>query len=92
MGTNLSYLKTWTINEFKQEHEVSKIEVLRNEATQKCFFAFGKNGRGACSKQAVTGDLTKSVISQVCSDNTGETFLLLHQRGENGGATVLAVL
>jgi len=88
----LSFLKTWTIDEFKQANNVSKIDVLKNNVTGKCFFSFGQNGRGACSKKASTGELTNPVISQVCSANTGEMFFLLHQKGENGGAITVAVL
>ena len=46
---------------------------------------------GACSHKALTGELTNPVISQVCSAETGETFYLLHQKGE-GGATLLGTL
>ena len=69
---------------------VSKIEILENHLTGKSFMAFGGE-KGACSYRALSGELTNPVISQVCSTETGETFYLLHQKGE-GGATLLGTL
>jgi len=69
---------------------VSKIDILKSELTGKSFFAFGPE-TGACSRRALTGKLTDPVISQVCSADTGDTFYLLHQKGE-GGATLLGSL
>ena len=46
---------------------------------------------GACSRKVESGELTIPVISEVCSAETGDIFLLLHQKGE-GGATTLATL
>lgn len=79
-----------SIEDFKAQNQVSKIEVKRNEETGKCFFVFGLR-TGACSKKVETGEVTVPVISEVCSEETGETFYLLHQRGE-GGATLIATL
>ena len=90
MDKNLKFLKTWSVAQFKTERQVENIEVLRNEATGKCFMAFGFE-RGAVSEKFERGELTNPVVSQVCSAETGEMFYLLHQKGE-GGAEKLAVL
>lgn len=90
MDKNLKFLKTWSVAQFKTEQQVEKIEVLRNEATGKCFMAFGFE-RGAVSEKFERGELTNPVVSQVCSAETGEMFYLLHQKSE-GGAEKLAVL
>lgn len=90
MEGNLKFLKTMSVAEFKAEHQVEKIEVKRNEHTGKCFFVYGFE-TGACSRRVETGKLTNPVISEVCSPDTGDMFLLLHQQGE-GGATTLATL
>lgn len=79
-----------SVTDFKAQQDVDKIEVKRNENTGKCFFVYGFE-TGACSKKVDTGELTDPVISEVCSATTGETFFLLHQRGE-GEATTLAIL
>jgi len=86
----LKFLKTWSVAQFKNEQKVDKIEVKKNEATGKCFFVYGFE-TGACSEKFESGELTKPVISQVCSPETGDMFMLLHQFGE-GGAPTLAVL
>lgn len=90
MERNLKFLKTMSVAEFKAQHNVEKIEVKRNEHTGKCFFVYGFE-TGACSRKVETGELTIPVISEVCSAETGDIFLLLHQKGE-GGATTLATL
>ena len=82
--------KTMSVAEFKAQHNVEKIEVKRNEHTGKCFFVYGFE-TGACSRKVESGELTIPVISEVCSAETGDIFLLLHQKGE-GGATTLATL
>lgn len=86
MERNLKFLKTMSVAEFKAQHNVEKIEVKRNEHTGKCFFVYGFE-TGACSRKVETGELTIPVISEVCSAETGDIFLLLHQKGE-GGATI----
>ena len=90
MEKNLKFLETWTVDEFKAFKSVNRIDVLRNETTNKSFVVFGKE-TGACSHKVESGELTKPMISQVCSQDTGETFYLLHQKGE-GGATLLGTL
>ena len=90
MERNLKFLKTWTVTQFKAEQQVEKIEVLKNDATGKCFMAFGFE-KGAVSEKFERGELTNPVVSQVCSAETGDLFYLLHQKGE-GGAQTLAVL
>lgn len=87
---NLKFLQTWTPDEFKALKSVAKIEILQNELTGKSFMAFGAE-KGACSYKVLSGELTKPMISQVCSEETGETFYMLHQKGE-GGATLLGTL
>ena len=90
MERNLKFLKTMSVAEFKAQHNVEKIEVKRNEHTGKCFFVYGFE-TGACSRKVESGELTIPVISEVCSAETGDIFLLLHQKGE-GGATTLVTL
>lgn len=79
-----------SVDEFKAMQHVEQIEILRNEHTGKCFFVYGFES-GPCSKRAKTGELTNPVISQVCNAETGDTYYMLHQKGE-GGATTLALL
>lgn len=55
----------------------------------KVFFVYGLE-TGPCSRKVETGQLTDPVVSQVCNAETGEMFMMLHQRGE-GGAPTLAV-
>jgi len=90
MEKNLKFLQTWSIEEFKSTQGVDKIDILKGDVSGKAFFAFGPE-TGACSRKVLAGELTDPVISQVCSADTGDTFYLLHQKGE-GGATLLGTL
>lgn len=87
----LKFLQTWSVNEFKTNHQIKEIEIKKNESTGKCFFIYGFE-TGACSKKVEKGEITIPVISQVCSPATGDLFFLLHQQGETGGAVTLARL
>lgn len=89
MEKGLKFLSTISVDEFKKQQQVDKIEVLRNENTGKCFFVYGSM-KGACSAKANNEQMTEPMISEVCSADTGDVFYLLHQKSE--GATTLAVL
>lgn len=81
---NLTFLKTYTIEQFKAMHNVNSIEVRRNPHTNKLFFSYG-NETGAVSSKGVP--VKKPMISAVQGD-AGD-FYLLHEQGE-GGAPVVA--
>ena len=68
----LKFLETVTVNEFKAQKGVNKIEVKQNPHTGKCFFVYGCE-IGAVSDKFLNGEVTNPVISQVCSPDTGDT-------------------
>ena len=84
MESNLKFIETWEVAQFKAQQGVEKLEVKQNLHTGKVFFVYGLE-TGPCSRKVETGQLT-----QVCNAETGELFMMLHQRGE-GGAPTLAV-
>lgn len=88
---NLRFLQTWSVDEFKANNKLEKIQIKKNENTGKYFFQYGYE-TGPCSKKIATGELTMPVISQVCDANTGDLFFMLHQRGENRKVSVLLSL
>ena len=79
----LVFLQTWSVDDFKKETGTVTLEVKRNPHTGKLFFAYG-NEVGAVSDRFESGGFSSPVVSQVCSEDTGDTFFLLHQRGEGG--------
>jgi len=87
---SLKFLKTMEVEEFKKMQHVDQIEIKKNGNTGKCFFVFGLE-TGPVSNTIKTGQLTSPVISQVCSEDTGQIFYLLHQKGE-GTVQLLATL
>lgn len=84
MQTNntLKFLDTYTIEQFKADHQVPTIKVKKNPNTGKLFFTYG-NKVGAVSSKGIP---SKPVISLVEGD--GEEFYLLHNEGQ--GAETLA--
>ena len=53
----LKFLETLTVNEFKAQKGVSKIEVKQNPHTGKCFFVYGCE-TGAVSDKFINGEVT----------------------------------
>lgn len=90
MDKNLKFLKTFTVNEFKQKMGVETMEIKRNPLTGKCFFVYGFE-TGAVSKRFDNGGISQPVISEVCSAETGDVFFMIHERSE-GGAETLATM
>lgn len=86
----LRFVETLSVEDFKTQQKVEKIEVKQNPHTGKCFFVYGIE-TGAVSDKFNKGQLTDPVISKVVSPEDGEIFFMLHQRGE-GGAPTLAIL
>lgn len=86
----LHFVETLSVEDFKTQQKVEKIEVKQNPQTGKCFFVYGFE-TGAVSDKFNKGQLTDPVISKVVSPEDGEIFFMLHQRGE-GGAPTLAIL
>lgn len=86
----LEFLQTVSAAEFKAAQGVSKMDILRNESTGKCFFTFGSQ-KGAVTNKYPAQALTAPMVSQVMSNDTGDVFYLLHNKGE-GGATKMQSL
>lgn len=76
-----------TVTEFKSQKGVKSLEVKQNPNTGKCFFVYGCE-TGAVSEKFINGEVTNPVVSQVCSPDTGDTFYMLHQKGESGAMTL----
>ena len=83
MANNLIFNETLTVEQFKEQMKVSRIDVKKNPKTGKLFFTFG----------AKTGAVAVKGIPQhpMLSNVTGVdgSFWLLHEEGQ-GGAPVLA--
>ncbi len=84
MDNNLEFIDTLTVEQFKAEKHVDKIQVKKNPQTGKLFFTFGAK-TGAVAARGVP---THPMISLV-EGNDGEQFYLLHEES-TGGAPVIA--
>ena len=84
MNGNLTFNDTLTVEQFKSQMQVSRIDVKKNPKTGKLFFTYGAK-TGAV---AVKGIPSSPMISNVTGSD-GSNFWLLHEEGQ-GGAPVLA--
>ena len=66
----LKFLETVTVNEFKTQKGVNKIEIKQNPHTGKCFFVYGCE-TGAVSDKFINGEVTNPkyahLIQVTCS-------------------------
>lgn len=81
---NLQFIDTLTVEQFKAEKRVDKIQVKKNPKTGKLFFTFGAK-TGAVAAKGIPEHPMVSLVQAT----DGEQFYLLHNEG-TGGAPVLA--
>lgn len=94
MEKNLKFIETKTIEQFKEDKKVSKIDVVKSPRTNKLFFAWGPNEDcyGAVAEKNQNGVFINPVISKVEGEKTERNpdgiFYLLHE--EASSANVIA--
>ena len=91
MNHTLKFLRTFTLDEFKEWKGILQIRIIRNAQTGKHFFGYGDKAGAVTSKYPAEA-LDHPVISEVLSEESGEQFLLLHNAGDNPQFTTVAVL
>lgn len=83
MEGKLTFNETLTVEQFKSQMMVSRIEVKKNPDTGKLFFTYGSK-TGAV---AVKGIPTHPMLSNVTTPE-GDTFWLLHEESQGGAPTL----
>lgn len=83
MDAKLTFNETLTVEQFKSQMRVSRIEVKKNPRTGKLFFTFGSK-TGAV---AVKGIPSNPMLSNVTTPE-GDSFWLLHEEGQGGAPTL----
>ena len=91
MTNTLKFLRTFTLDEFKEWKGILQIRIIRNEQTGKYFFGYGDKA-GAITSKYPAEPLDLPVVSEVISEESGEQFLLLHNAGDNPQFTTVATL
>ena len=85
------FLRTFTLDEFKEWKGILQIRIIRNEQTGKYFFGYGDKA-GTITSKYPAEPLDHPVVSEVISEESGEQFLLLHNAGDNPQFTTVATL
>ena len=83
MDKNLIFNDTLTVEQFKADQRVNKLEVKRNPSTGKLFFTYGAK-TGAVSLKGIP---THPMVSNVTTPE-GNSFWLLHEEGQGGAPTL----
>lgn len=83
MDAKLTFNETLTVEQFKSQMQVSRIEVKKNPHTGKLFFTYGSK-TGAV---AVKGIPSNPMLSNVTTPE-GDSFWLLHEEGQGGAPTL----
>lgn len=86
---NLEFLDTLTVEQFKAEKRVDKIQVKKNPNTGKLFFTFGAKTGAVAAKGVPTHPMISHVKGEPTLENPTGEFYLLHEEGQ-GGAPVVA--
>ena len=89
MEKNLVFKDTLTVEQFKAQMNVSRIDVKKNPKTNRLFFTYGAK-TGMVAIKGIPAHPMLSYVSGISRD-TNEPFecWLLHEEGQ-GGAPVLA--
>lgn len=87
----LTFIESFTIGEFKAKTNTSdsKIQILKNQKTDKFFFSYGAGRTGAVAME--DGRVPSEPIISLVRGDDGEEFFLLHKKG-SGGAEVICEL
>ncbi len=91
MSNSLKFLRSFSLEEFKEWKGISFIRIIRNEQTGRYFFGYGDKA-GAVTSKYPAEKLDHPVISEVISEESGEQFFLLHNAGDNPQFTTVEVL
>lgn len=80
---DLVFNETLTVEQFKAQMNVSRVDVKKNPKTGKLFFTYGAK-TGAV---AVKGVPAHPMFSNVTGSD-GSSFWLLHEEGQGGAPTI----
>jgi len=88
---NLKFLRTIPVYLFKAEQGIDKLDILKNETSDKHFFAW-EGGKGAVSSKYPNEPLSEPMVSKVqVEDSDEEPFYLLHNKGESKVSVVASL-
>lgn len=80
---NLTFNDTLTVEQFKAQMNVSRIDVKKNPKTGRLFFAYGAKTGAVAAK----GIPHNPMVSDVTTPD-GDRFWLLHEEGQGGAPTL----
>ncbi len=88
-ANNLIFKDTLTVEQFKDQFKVSRVDVKKNPKTGRLFFTFGAKTGAVAAKGIPAHPMFSFVKGDPTLQNPTGEFWLLHEEGQ-GGAPVLA--
>lgn len=88
-ANNLIFKDTLTVEQFKDQFKVSRVDVKKNPKTGRLFFTFGAKTGAVAAKGIPAHPMFSLVKGDSTPQNPTGEFWLLHEEGQ-GGAPVLA--
>ena len=85
---NLEFLETLTIEQFKEQMKVSRIDVKQNPKTGNVFFSYGAKTGAVAAKGIPQHPMISHVKGDPTPENPSGEFWLLHEEGR--GVPILA--
>jgi len=80
--SNLKFLRTVSVDTFKREKGISKLDIMKSDTSGKFFFVYG-NDSGAVSASFNPSTCDKPMVSKVKVEGSEEEpFYLLHNKSE----------
>lgn len=88
-ANNLIFKDTLTVEQFKDQFKVSRVDVKKNPKTGRLFFTFGAKTGAVAAKGIPAHPMFSFVKGDPTPQSPTGEFWLLHEEGQ-GGAPVLA--
>ena len=88
MEKNLIFEDTLTVEQFKAQMNVSRIDVKKNPKTGKLFFTYGAKTGAVALKGIPQHPMLSYVKGEPTPENPSGEFWLLHEEGQGGAPTL----
>ena len=84
MEKKLVFNETLTVEQFKDQMKVSRIDVKKNPKTGRLFFTYGTKTGAVASKGIPQHPMFSFVTGDPTPRNPDGTFWILHEEGQSG--------
>lgn len=84
----LKFVNTFTVADFKANHEIATIDIVKSPKTGKLFFSAYSSKKGTITGPVGENFKECPMVSEVIGDG-GEVFYLLHKKGASSEENIV---